>query len=522
MQLALTDSAGDSRPLLALALFLMAALLVVNFNLFYVGFISSDDAIYVSAARALLEPGNYLPTLHWGFRYTALAPIAALESLVASPPELAYSLIPLGFSLALGIAVVWFVWAYIGNRAALVTALLVSTMPLLVVWSSIINVDIIETVFLFLSFACFYTATQAPEARRIPWLLLSGLTLAGAMLTRETAYGFLIIYGLLFVLGAYFSRKHYLWVFAGVLLVVGLEMGFYMASGESPLYRFYSITQSHGSIGFKSGNFDPGTGNQSDNRWLAPIIALLVNQEFALLFYASALALVWLWFERCSTGDDRRLLRLGGFAALVFFVWLGYSGAIRPLPRYFLFAAVIALMPIAIVVQRTRFRVSAALGIAGLVATNYLALSVENLYPRFAANQITALAAADRQPIVTDPDSVSRAHQHADLLRSPDRDLISPDAPPAQPYTIVLVNGPNNDNAKLISLIEAAKAVGQLQLVRQIEPPKLLIGHLLDTTGLATLLTPTQYQWLAIRNPRVQVFRVGVDSPSEPAVEPRH
>ncbi|WP_295607634.1 hypothetical protein, partial [uncultured Lamprocystis sp.] len=53
-----------------------------------------------------------------------------------------------------------------------------------------------------------------------------------------------------------------------------------------------------------------------------------------------------------------------------------------------------------------------------------------------------------------------------------------------------------------------AGGVAVSRLVQEIEPPKLLIGRLLDLTGLATLLTPSQYRWLAVRNPPVLVFQI--------------
>lgn len=511
MQPQTTEATSRSRLLLVLSLLIVTVLSATNFTAFYVGFMSSDDGIYVSAARSLLEQGNHLPTHHWGFRYPVLFPIAAIESVIARPPEIAYFLIPLAFSIALAISVVVFAWANIGGRAAVVAGLLFSTMPLIVVQSSIINADIVESLFLFLSLAFFFAAARPQAATRARWLFFSGVALAAAMLTRETAYGFLLVYGLLFLAGAYLSRINYLWGVFGCLLVVAVEMGYYVASGESPFYRFLTIAQSHGTLGLTSTDFQPGTGNATDNRWLGPVVALLVNQEFGLLLYLAALALVWLKLEGCSTASDDRILRLFLFAALVFFVWLGYNGAIRPLPRYYMFVAVLAVIPVAVFVQRTRFRVIAFLMIAGLIASNYLALAVENLYPRFAAIQVVALAGTERLPIVTDPETAQRARQYASFLRSPDEDRISSTPPPESSFTLVEVGGQEIKDVDLANRIDAARAAGALHLVKEIQPPKLLIGHILDLTGFSSLLTEAQYRWLAIRNPKIQVFRVDLD-----------
>jgi len=494
---------NDSRVIQALVLVLVTSLIILNFCIFFVGFIASDDGIYVAAARAWSSPVNPLPTSHGDFRYPILWPLAALEHLVAGPPPIAYALLPLAFSIALGIAVVWFVGANIGGRAALAAALLLSTLPLAVIQSSIINVDVIETLFLFLSLAWFVAAARASTAHRTGWLFFSGLALGGALLTRETAYGFLIVYGLFWLSGAWLPRQHYLWVLIGALLVIGPEMGYYVAHGESPLYRFFTIAGSHGTIHLSTADFPSGTGNVSDNRWLAPIAALLLNQEFTLLFYAAALALAWLRFENSLTATDGRILRVFLFAAVVYFVWLGYGGAIRPLPRYFLFPAVVAVIPIALLVQRTRFTGRAMLAVAGLVAANYLGLAVENIHPRFAANQVALLADTADQPIVTDPETASRARQIASFRRSPNQGLIAVTPPEAPPFMVVSIAGDRNPDA-----LPLTQGAGVPRLILELQPPKLLIGHLLDLTGLAALLTPSQYQWLAVRNPRVLVFQI--------------
>jgi hypothetical protein len=147
------------------------------------------------------------------------------------------------------------------------------------------------------------------------------------------------------------------------------------------------------------------------------------------------------------------------------------------------------------------------LAVAGLVAANYLALSVENIHPRFAANQVALLADTRGQPIVTDPETASRARQIAGFRRSPNQGLIVVKSPEVPPFMVVSIGGDRNPDA--VSLNQGTVGGADVpRLVQEIEPPKLLIGRLLDLTGLAALLTPSQYRWLALRNSRVLVFQI--------------
>jgi hypothetical protein len=72
---------------------------------------------------------------------------------------------------------------------------------------------------------------------------------------------------------------------------------------------------------------------------------------------------------------------------------------------------------------------------------------------------------------------------------------------------VVSIGGDRNPDA--VSLNQGTVGGADVpRLVQEIEPPKLLIGRLLDLTGLAALLTPSQYRWLALRNSRVLVFQI--------------
>jgi len=176
------------------------------------------------------------------------------------------------------------------------------------------------------------------------------------MLNRETGYGLILVFGLLFLRGAYFNRGWYLWGFAAVALAICPERLIYVYYIESALYRFFSIVESHGTVGLKSGDFAAGTGNLSDDRLLGPVLALFFNQEFALLFFGAVFASLWIYFNKVLSPAETRLFNLLLLAGLIFFVWIGYAGAVRPLPRYFAFIAILAVFPLAIYYQKARNR----------------------------------------------------------------------------------------------------------------------------------------------------------------------
>ena len=102
-----------------------------------------------------------------------------------------------------------------------------------------------------------------------------------------------------------------------------------------PLRRFVTLTEAHGSLNKVIGDFHSGTGNISDDRLLAPILALLVNQEFGLLFFAVVPAAWYCARSDVLTSEQRLTVKVMTGFLVLWFVWIGYGGAVRPLPRYF-------------------------------------------------------------------------------------------------------------------------------------------------------------------------------------------
>ena len=111
-------------------------------------------------------------------------------------------------------------------------------------------------------------------------------------------------------------RRRYYWIMAlGFLLITGLEMGYFVALNGDPVYR-YRIDWNHDALASRATIFQ-GTGDvltvtgnlRVGGTILRPILSLLINQEFGLLF--------WLFLSCSYLGlpsqilahEERRLLQ---------------------------------------------------------------------------------------------------------------------------------------------------------------------------------------------------------------------
>jgi len=490
----------------AIFIFLFSSLLIVNCVIFFVGYMAYDDFVYIANARNWIEHGFALPTEHWGFRYTITLPLYGLERWLKNPSEVSYAFIPLAYALAAGAVTIYAAWRWIGNRAALAASLLLATMPILVVWSSIVNVDLSEAMFLTSSLIIFFAATVRKGSQKAAILLfLSGLMLGFAMLNRETGYGLILLFGLLFLRGAYFSRALYLWGFAGIALVIGLEWLVYVYCDESPFYRFFTITQSHGNPIQSSGDFIPVGGNVSDNRLLGPILVLFFNQEFALLFFATAFASAWIYLKKALSPVEMRFFKLVLLAGLIFFIWIGYAGALRPLPRYFAFLAVLAVFPIVMFYQKASNRLFANVFLLVLLLANYAGLIVENTNPRFPSKVLLAYSQTQGHLLSSDRLTEGFLFRITYFLRIPLESVIRESANEGDTVLFAEVNNREYGDSEFLRAWYLAKQQGSYRTIEEIDPPKLPIGYLLDASQLTGLLSPDFYRWLAIRNPSVRI-----------------
>ncbi len=288
----------DSRNLLVLA-----ALAAGTCVFAWTGFLASDDGLYLGAAVGWLRDFPFVGDSHWAHRHAVVLPMAAAIAVFGSSE-----------ATMIGVAVAWYValvlTVYGAARCsfapgtALAAAGLAAITPTFALQSTVLNADIPEALFALLALGLFWRATRAANPGAL--LFCAGMALGFAILSRITALGLGLLYGLLFLRGAYLPRSRY-WIMAGgCALVVGLQMLFFAALTGDPLHAFHTALSTHGgsSLGTAS-PFSAGSGNVSNDRFLAPPLALLVNQEFGLLYWAFLPAGFACWRGAGLTADQR-------------------------------------------------------------------------------------------------------------------------------------------------------------------------------------------------------------------------
>lgn len=505
-----TASTGPGRELAAIGLIAVVAGLAVALG--WVGFLNSDDGLYLSDAEAWLTSFPHLPTAHWGFRHTLVFPLAAAVALGGSS-ETTMSVVAVAYYAALVALIYVGVRWFSGPRVAFAGALLAATTPLFAVWASIVSIDIPEAVFCLLAIFLFARATidsaADPAPRRRDLLLVgAGLAAALGLVSRETAAGLALFIGLCFLLGLWMPRTRYLLIGAGAAVVVALESAYYVAMGESPLYRLYTIASTHGTLRLTSADFGAGTGNVTNNRWLSPWVALFVNQEFGLLFYLAVPAGVALWRGRGLAPAEARLARILVGFGIVWFLWISYGGAVRPLPRYYSVMAAAAAIVVAIWLVRMLPRRWAALAAIALVAGNALSLSLENRHPRFGARQYVAYLETFDEPIYTDPRTAGRAWQHM-VWRGIEADRARADIPPEGALFLLDPEGLDAWNAERRTQNLPPVEVGaSWDVVAAATPPRRVIGAVIGLLGLDGFVPESIRYRLLHGSPPVTLLRV--------------
>ncbi len=124
----------------------------------------------------------------------------------------------------------------LGLGTALISGLLLVTMPGFLVVATYLNPDVPELFYLSVALWAFVLGCGQRGAVA-PWLIC-GVAWALAFLTRETALGFALFLGLLFLFKPTAPRSRYLLIAAAALPLLLIEWAYlYTATGD-PLYRY--------------------------------------------------------------------------------------------------------------------------------------------------------------------------------------------------------------------------------------------------------------------------------------------
>lgn len=493
-------------------LMILALLSVAVLTFAWVGHIGSDDQIYLAAAEKWLTEAPVVGNTHWSNRLTLVLPLAGVVGLFGAS-ELNTVLVTTAYFAALLVLSYVFLRRFFGTVVGLVgTAFLLLT-PLFAVQATIAGVDVIEAFFCAASLWLFLAAAGSPRAKTL--LFVAGLAAGLTLLTRLTGGGLIIFYAILFLLGSLHPRRLYWIMAAGVAVVVGADALYNVLMTGDPLHRFNVAVGSHGGLGAIKGDFGADSGNVSHDRWIAPLLALLVNQEFGLLYYL-VIPAAWMTARSQQLSDrQRQMARLLAGFLLVWFLWIGYGGAIRPLPRYFSATTYVAVVLVAVwlvLVLPAFSRIFAGLVAAGLVATNVLCVMVENRNPLFGERALADYAAATDEIVYTDPRTARKADRFL-TWAGVDADRVRPDPPSAGGlffhYPKNADTGATHQRARFDPALYVPGA--DWPEVARIDPPPRVLGILLSALQADRVLPSGIFNRLAQPNPAAVVYRVTGD-----------
>jgi hypothetical protein len=239
----------------------------------------------------------------------------------------------------------------------------------------------------------------------------AGVLAGFAWMTRETAAGLMLFYGILFLLGVGGSRRSYVWIGLGFCLVAGTELLWYWAQTGDPLYRLWiDLDQGHSKGAHLMSR--PIDSQFKTYRLQSPFVAILLNQNFALLFYFVLPASVWALRDRQLAPGQRRLVLLLMGLMVCWFTTIGYVIPLRSMARYFEVSAAAGALLVGVWIAvgiEGRSRLLAIAAAVAVVGTNLAGIYIDNRSPAFGERAAVEWARRHQEPIYTDGGTAGRA-----------------------------------------------------------------------------------------------------------------
>lgn len=376
----------------------LALLIILTLALSWAGYIASDDGLYFEGARHWVDKGPFAGDSHWTTRFPVILTFAGAILIFGKGFGAFWATSILFYMLI--IALTGRFTAEIATRqAGWIAAMLVATLPVIASNSSIVNCDLPEVLFLLEGALLLLTARKDVNA------VAAGLCWGCAILCRETALFSLAGLGLLLLLGKPIARRALLLAAFGAALVFTLEAVFqYIMTGD-PLHR-YGLAFHHDSHIDRAANPE---GNFLVNPVVDPLLVLLINNDFGLLFWMLIAAVIGLMGKIRALKLTKPTAVLGSMAVANFILIAVAYKLLVLNPRYFSMAAVVATIFVAIWLSRlTPRRGNILLG--ALVTINLGLLSLQDSHPQWAAEAyMVALHEHTPTKVITDADTLRRA-----------------------------------------------------------------------------------------------------------------
>lgn len=368
----------------------------------WVGYSASDDAAYYEAALRWLDHPPVAGDDHWATRFPLILSLAGMIALIGKGAT-AMGATALGWYVVFVASVRGLAARIAGTRAGWIAALLMATMPVVVTNATTVSCDLAEASFLILGIAL---AGDIAAGRAEGWRpVVAGLAFGGAILCRETTSLALFGFVPLFLVGRPISRRALIVMALACAGLLAAEALYQYALTGDPLHRWTLAFHHDGHID-RAANLE---GNFLLNPAIDPLLVLLVNDDFALIFWLAGAALAWRFHRRLDREGSARMLVIAALALATFVLVGALTTKLVLNPRYFMLPALAAALAVAIWLDGMR-PVPRAVLLAIALGANALMLSVENQHPRWPAEAL--LQAAERHPgatIATDAETHHRA-----------------------------------------------------------------------------------------------------------------
>ncbi|WP_169715636.1 ArnT family glycosyltransferase [Sphingomonas mucosissima] len=362
---------------------------------------ASDDSLYhAGAMRWLIDP-PFAGSDHWSTRFPLTLSFAAVIAVFGNNFT-AFAVTAIIFYVVLVAAVGVFAAKAFTPRTGWIAALLAATLPVVVVHASTVSVDLLEAAALLTG--AWLVGSAAEDRVGLMRAAAGGAMFGVAVLCRETSVLALAVLGPLLI-GRPFSRRVLIaCAFGAALVLVGEALFQYAMTGE-PLRR-YVIAFNHDEHIDRAANHE---GNFLLWAPLDPLLVLLINDDFGLLFWMAGVALIAGTWRVTPANRRAPFLLLALIAASSFLLVSVLYTKLVLNPRYFMLAALAAIILVAAWLDRVTPLVR-TLVLALLVSTNLLLMSVGNAHPRWGMEALVLAAEAHpRATIAGAPNDVARA-----------------------------------------------------------------------------------------------------------------
>lgn len=407
----LSASPGTLVGMTALAAFACVAVAALG----WVGFMSSDDLYYYSAAKGWISTPWYVPGHFGQIRSSVALPISA-SLLVLGDREFAVVLPSVIYFVLLVGGTFVCATRVMPAGIALAQSLVFCSFPVVVSAATTPSADIAEMFWAavaFWMFAFVWLGRVKPPLA----LLACGAALALAFSARETV----IALGMFMAVCAVFSRRlhwrSYLWIAAGGLAVLSIEAFYYWLAAGDPLHRirlfFVGAELSNDRLPVPAFSFDD-SANLRVHVTVDALLMLLTKHHFGMAYWLllPAAAVAFFRLRRMAAvqavDEALRAFMLLAFAAGL--VWLVFDMIalyrIKLLGRYYIGPTYLLCLGAAALVASgqvpwRRGAVAAVFVLA--LAVNLLGVAAENKQPRFAERTLAQALNEVQGVVVTDP-----------------------------------------------------------------------------------------------------------------------